>query len=208
MIYISFDIGIKNLALCIINECESKVTIIDWRVISLAQSKKEVKGINEIAERLYVELDSIVGQLNDLGFSKIDSVLIENQPSNLNGIMKTIQLLIFSYFNLLKHWDNIVSDVILVNASLKLQTHSIIPPSRQDTTIKYTKREKYVNNKKDSIEICKYYIKNDEKLLGFFNSNKKLDDNADTFLQTISYIRKNGNKIESVKLDEKNIMSL
>jgi len=205
MIYVSFDIGIKNLALCIIKEENNIVTVINWKVIELAQAKKEVRGVNEIAERLYVELDSIVGELNDLGY-KPDKVLIENQPSNLNGIMKTIQLLIFSYFNLLKHWDNIVKDVILVNASLKLQTHSMLPPSRQ-TDIKYTKREKYINNKKDSIEICKYYIKDDEKLMKYFNSNKKMDDNADTFLQTISYIRKNGNKIEKVTLDDKHLFT-
>ena len=93
-----------------------------------------------------------------------------------------------------------------VNASLKLQTHTIIPPSRQDTKVKYTRKEKYINNKKDSIEVCKYYIKNDEKLLNFLNSNKKLDDFSDAFLQTISYIRKNGNKIENVSLDDKNIL--
>lgn len=204
MIYVSFDIGIKNLALCVIKEDTNNVTVINWKVIELAQTKKEVRGVNEIAERLYVELDSIVGELNDLGY-KADKVLIENQPSNLNGIMKTIQLLIFSYFNLLKHWDNIVKDVILVNASLKLQTHSMVPPSREHN-VKYTKREKYINNKKDSIEICKYYIKDDDKLMEYFNSNKKMDDNADTFLQTISYIRKNGNKIEKVTLDDKNLL--
>lgn len=205
MIYVSFDIGIKNLALCIIKEEGSNVSVIDWKVISLAETKKEVKGVNEIAERLYVELDSIVGQINDLGYNIIDTVLIENQPSNLNGIMKTIQLLIYSYFNLLKHWDDIVKNVILVSASLKLQNHSIIPPSRQDTSKKYTRREKYINNKKDSIEVCKYYIKDDNKLLEYFNSNKKMDDNADTFLQTIAYIRKNGNKVEKVILNEKNL---
>jgi len=208
MIYVSFDIGVKNLALCIINQTDDEINIIDWKIIALAQSISEAKNINETAEKLYIELDNIIGQLNDMGFSKIDFVLIEDQPSNLNGLMKKIQYLIFSYFNLLKHWDNAVSQVILVNPSLKLQTHSIIPPSRKDKTIKYTRREKYINNKKDSVEICKYYIKDNEKLSTFFTSNKKLDDYADTLLQTVSYIRKKGNKIESVSIDDKNIMTL
>jgi hypothetical protein len=208
MIYVSFDIGVKNLALCIINQTDDEINIIDWKIIALAQSISEAKNINETAEKLYIELDNIIGQLNDMGFSKIDFVLIEDQPSNLNRLMKKIQYLIFSYFNLLKHWDNAVSQVILVNPSLKLQTHSIIPPSRKDKTIKYTRREKYINNKKDSVEICKYYIKDNEKLSTFFTSNKKLDDYADTLLQTVSYIRKKGNKIESVSIDDKNIMTL
>lgn len=206
MIYISFDIGVKNLALCIIKEYEENVSLIDWRIISLAESKKDAGNIKETTETLYAELDNIIGSLNELEITTIHTVLIENQPSNINGIMKTIQWLIFSYFNLLKHWDNLVENVILVNASLKLQTHTIIPPSRQDTKVKYTRKEKYINNKKDSIEVCKYYIKNDEKLLNFLNSNKKLDDFSDAFLQTISYIRKNGNKIENVSLDDKNML--
>ena len=40
MIYISFDIGIKNLALCIISQDNNIINIIDWRVITLADKKK------------------------------------------------------------------------------------------------------------------------------------------------------------------------
>ena len=43
MIYISFDIGIKNLALCILKNENEKIYIIDWRVIELAEKKKRSK---------------------------------------------------------------------------------------------------------------------------------------------------------------------
>ena len=40
MLYVSFDIGIKNLALCIL-KCENdSIEIIDWRVITLVEKKK------------------------------------------------------------------------------------------------------------------------------------------------------------------------
>lgn len=209
MIYVSFDIGIKNLALCILEEVDDVVSIIDWKVITLSNTKKEIKGINDISARIYNELDEIILNLNNIGYEKINKVIIENQPSNLNGIMKTVQHLIFSYFNLSKHWFNNVDEVILINPSLKLQNHSYVPSSNvnKDSTQKILKKDRYKKNKTDAIEVCKYYIKDDSELLGFFNSHKKKDDLADTCLQVISYIRKNENLIEKIIINDKNIIN-
>ena len=193
MIYISFDIGIKNLALCILENKDNNITIIDWRVITLADKKKDVNGLNLISEILFYELDNIIGCIEELNYDTIDYVIIENQPSNLNGIMKSIQLLIFSYFSLLKHWDKFIGQVLLINASLKLQYHSYKPeplikidPNR---TKKEQKRDKYRNNKNDGIEITKYYIKDNKFLHDYFTKHKKKDDLADSLLQSIVYMR-------------------
>jgi len=205
MIYISFDIGVKNLALCILNETENQtVHILDWTIISLAESKRQIKGVNNIAEVLYYELDNIMGKLETLNIMRVDKVIIENQPSNLNGIMKTIQFLIFSYFDLLRHWDKRVGEVILINASVKLQHHSFVPLT--NTMEKLSRQEKYKLNKKQGIEICSYYIRNDESLKLFFNSHKKKDDLADTCLQTLAYMRKKGSNVEEVFLNLDNFL--
>ncbi len=209
MIYISFDIGIKNLALCILEYNNNEISIIDWRVITLFDKKKDVNGINSLSEILFLELDNIIGLLKELNHDYIDYVLIENQPSNLNGIMKTVQLLIFSYFSLLNHWDKIVDNVLLINASLKLQNHNYNPdiPIKIDTTKtkKQQKNDKYRINKYLGIEITKYYIKNNTFLNEYFIKYKKKDDLADTLLQTVSYIKKKFNvTIESVSLSDKN----
>ena len=74
MIYISFDIGVKNLALCILKKT-NKIEILDWRIISIADSKKELKGIDDISERVYYEMDNIVGFIKENGYEKIDYVL-------------------------------------------------------------------------------------------------------------------------------------
>jgi hypothetical protein len=222
MIFISFDIGVKNLALCVLRHTTDTIEIIDWNVITLADKKKQIKGVNNIAEVLFYELDNIVGKLDGLGIKYIDKVIIENQPSNLNGIMKTIQHLIFSYFDLLRHWDKIVGEVVLINPTHKLQNHTYVPSSRIQSTsepsvdqqvqtktkTKTSRRDKYKNNKQDSIEVCKYYIRNDTKLQEFFGSHKKKDDLADTCLQTVSYIRKNcgGSLIEDVCLAPDNVL--
>ena len=200
MIYISFDIGIKNLAVCILKKTD-KLTILDWRIISLAEKKKDIKGIDDISERIYMELDNIIGDLKEKGINTIDYVLIENQPSNLNGLMKTIQYIIYCYFSLLKYWDKIVDNVVLVNASLKTKTHDFKPDIQvkmedvqKAKTAKNSKgfrSDKYKMNKQTSIEICKHYIKDDVHLCEIFDSNKKKDDLCDACLQAVSYIRLN-----------------
>lgn len=211
MLYISFDIGVKNLALCILKQTDSLIKVIDWRVITLAEKKKDINGLNTISENLFYELDNIVGSIEELKYEKIDYVLIENQPSNLNGIMKSIQLLIFSYFMLLKHWDKLNMNVLLINASLKLQYHTFKPEPLikidSQRTKKEQKRDKYRNNKNDGIEITKYYIKDNKILYYYFTKHKKKDDLADTLLQTVSYIKKNNNLvIEEVSISENNLL--
>ena len=197
--YISFDIGIKNLAMCILEKTEEEIHILDWRIISLAEKKKDIKGIDDIAERIYMELDNVVGGLKDKGIESIDYVLIENQPSNLNGMMKSIQYIIYCYFSLLKYWDKIVENVVLVNAGLKTKSHDYKPDVqvKMDETPKSAKNakgfrnDKYKMNKQTSIEICKNYIKDDETLCDIFDNNKKKDDLCDACLQAVAYIRTN-----------------
>ena len=68
MIYISFDIGIKNLALCILSQDNNIINIIDWRVITLADKKKSVSGLTLISEILFYELDNIIGSIQELKY--------------------------------------------------------------------------------------------------------------------------------------------
>jgi hypothetical protein len=168
--------------------------IIDWRIIVLADSKKEIKGIEDISERIYMAMDNIMGDLKNKNINVIDYVLIENQPSNLNGIMKTIQHIIYGYFSLIKFWDKDINNVLLINASLKTKNHKYvinIESGKQEDpkNKKGFRRDKYKNNKLLSIELCKEYISEDENLKKLFNENKKKDDLSDACLQAISYIR-------------------
>lgn len=202
MIYISFDIGVKNLALCILRKTD-KIEVLDWRIIALADSKKELKGIDDISERVYYEMDNIIGFLKEQEINIIDYVLIENQPSNLNGVMKTIQHIIYNYFSLIKHWDKEVENVVLVNASLKSKTHNYVSDIKPEENAKNFRRSKYLYNKKLSIDICQNYIKDNQRLLDIFVNNKKKDDLSDACLQAVSYIRTN---IKNESLDNYNVL--
>ena len=252
MKYLSFDVGIKNLAYCLINkedyviedwgilnisidplcehcnaktgqQCDKSAKYISPEGLHLCSSHKNLKSYKDlktknIPKKKNPVLDlgkNMVEILNEKkNFLEVDTVLIENQPSNLNGIMKTVQLLIFSYFSLLNHWDKIVDNVLLINASLKLQNHNYNPdiPIKIDTTRtkKQQKNDKYRINKYLGIEITKYYIIDNELLKNYFLKHKKKDDLADTLLQTISYIKKNNDKliIDNVNISDNNLIDL
>jgi hypothetical protein len=60
----------------------------------------------------------------------------------------------------------------------------------------------YQKNKKLSIHIVEYLLKDNKKLLDFFNGNNKKDDLADSLLMTLHYFEK-ANLIKIRKDDKK-----
>ena len=81
MIILSFDIGIKNLAYCMLDSEDG--TILDWNLI-------DCTGVNETL-RVIEELD----QLEHL--READVILLEKQPS-FNPKMRNISTAIYVYF--------------------------------------------------------------------------------------------------------------
>lgn len=188
----SFDIGIKNLAYCILYLNEDKtVTIKKWDIIKLLEDDEKCKGfsLNEITTRMYNKLNT---ELEDYDITEI---LLENQPCLKNPVMKSIQMIIYSYFQ----YQTIllgreIKNIKLINASNKLKVgknlHEI---NNKDEIIKI--KSKYTRNKKLAIEytnwILQHRINNYEEWNKYFNNNKKKDDLADAFLQGLYYINLN-----------------
>ena len=86
--YIGWDIGIKNLAYCIIqniDEQKLKYKILDWNILDISVTTK-VKKIHKIIENVIKTFNS------NKHFLEVDIVLIENQPCMKNPIMKSIQI--------------------------------------------------------------------------------------------------------------------
>ena len=193
LVTLSFDIGVKNLAVAAI-DTEYKIHV--WKVIALAETKEKIPGLNEISGRLFMALDELVG--TDLEGCVIERVLLENQPSRLNGSMKSIQMMIYSYFQLRRHWEGLVADVLMVAASGKLKHHEydpgvpVVAPGRKPKT-------GYELNKWKAIQIARHYIKDDATLVKHFETYKKMDDLSDALLQAISWLRKRGDDVQAVK---------
>ena len=113
---LSFDIGIKNLAYCILNyntEDNSDITIIKWNIIPLLDKNEKCKGfpLDELTKRMYE-------QLNKEFYSyDIDIVLLENQSVCQKRYLATFQKLIEDFLFEQRHR---LLNLILHKAVLKL----------------------------------------------------------------------------------------
>jgi hypothetical protein len=176
----SFDIGIKNLALCIIDKQEN---IHHWEVLDISGSTNHV-----ICKRMVTQLDEIKLLEN------IKTILIEKQPS-FNPKMRIVQGYVETYFLIRSLDKNINPKIVNYSAKHKLKCHVCEIPE------KITKlKSEYSQRKKISIlhtqEIIK--IKQTEEIISLFVASKKKDDLADSFLQALSYIRYNEEKSSMV----------
>ena len=215
--YLSFDVGIKNLAYCVL--CKDK-KIKDWGIINLnenpccdvklkkkcdKQSTYEVKGDPNVKycctahskkfpkkKKLNTNHDLLkisqlcVSKLRELDIKEVGSVLIENQPALKNPVMKSIQMMIYTFFVM----DGVMSEsskiekIHMVNARNKLKVY-------KGPKIECNKKGKYAQNKYLSVEYTKEMIKDEEECFQeLFKESKKKDDLADAYLQGIYWIEK------------------
>ena len=229
MYFIGWDIGIKNLAYCIIekkaddsecireleiinlidepknykcicinknkNKCKGKATYISKSNLEITycnkhykllseKEKKDVKlikspkkcnkySLEDLGQRLFKQLDE-----NPL-FTKCENIIIENQPVLKNPTMKSIQIMLYSYFLIKNKNINVIK---LVNASNKLKVYKGKVPDDEKEKLNNIK-DKYRKNKMTAILHASLMI-NDKEKLDYFNSHKKKDDLADAFLMT------------------------
>jgi len=222
MSILSFDIGIKNLAYCLL--CKDTQEIKDWGIINISCDDNcqyiNTKGIacdksakhqttwfeNEIHlcpshtklkkytpplkkkfkkiktnNSIYNIGRKMIEKLDEL-FSDIElnEIIVENQPSLKNPTMKSIQMMVYTYFLI----NNENANLEMINARNKLKVYN---GPKIDCEIK----DKYKKNKYLAIKYCHHMIKeNEDKFIQLYNESKKKDDLADCYLQGIYYINK------------------
>ena len=193
---LSFDVGIKNLAFCLLeidlqkkslneNNLYEISKIIDWGIINNVENDKKCSkiGLDCLSKSCILNLDK-----HNFYNRKIDLVLIENQPCLKNPQMKSIQMIIYSYFMIkgVLNENSQIKQIKLISASKKLDVYN-------GPIIECNLKSKYSRTKKLSILYTKYILelKKDELNLEIFSLNKKKDDLADCFLQGLYFIKKN-----------------
>ena len=172
---ISFDIGIKNMAYCAFDIENDQWRVSAWKIIDL-----DSDGIHEIAQTIIKRFDEefhgeFRKEIHD-EFRNI-CILIENQPCLKAPKMKSIQMIVYTYF-LMKGCGTI----LFKSACNKLRV------SKSEKSIK---KLNYNERKEKSIELAYQYfdINNmSQEHQNFFTCSLKKDDLSDCFLQGVHYI--------------------
>ena len=185
---ISFDVGIKNLAYCVIDYDASKplvdgvafpenekerASIVGWQVVVACAIKRPT--VPDISDGVYARLDEIYEE-----HGAPDVVLIENQPCIRNPSMKTVQVMIYSYYVMRDRLQRSTESddhrvrVHFVNAGLKL-------------TGLCSSRE-YRERKRASIQAAAPYLSS--SAAPSKTTAKKRDDLADCLLQALQWLRR------------------
>jgi hypothetical protein len=171
---LSFDVGIKNLSYCILEQNENVTNISSWNNICITNENIKHVKLESLTENV---LQCLIDNFNEQ--CDVDIVLIENQPSLKNGLMKTISVIIYTYFNLLKIQFGLIESVQFISACNKLKCKK--SPSSKVKSYKERKALSIALTKQYLEEICPGKIE-------WFNEQKKCDDLADAFLAAIHHL--------------------
>ena len=226
MSVLSFDIGIKNLCFCELND---KGKILDWAIVNISNdvpcehkmkngkccdkpgtfiykckldnsemylctshSKNKcydkVKKFNNPKNNIFHISQNLVKKLDEFKFIErnITDVIVENQPSLKNPTMKSIQMIVYSYFlvNGICKDDSSIVGLEMINARNKLKVYKGEP-------IKCDIKETYKRNKYLAVKYCeKMIVDEEQKFIDLYNDSKKKDDLSDSYLQGIYYLNK------------------
>lgn len=179
--------GTKKLYECL--SCPKKATKICLQTDKFYCGKCIPKDTNNDFDDLMINKNVAKTSLNKLGLSLVrrldehpefltaDTIDIENQPSLKNPTMKSVQMILYSYFLIKNQQLGRKVSLNLVSARNKLKF------SIENDAIKETKKIKdnYKRNKKLAIDFTRYFLDGDE-WLNFFEKHSKKDDLADCFL--------------------------
>ena len=170
--YLSIDVGIKNLAYLVYDK-----EIIEWKVIELCDKSQNASKLNmiEVGKKLFEALETIQYPIKD--------IIIENQIGQNAIRMKMLQGMITLYYI-----SKGLTQIHYWNAGNKL---------KQFIKTKTT----YSQRKKASVQITREIITNAyPSQQSYFETHKKKDDLADCLLQLLDFLRKQEKLPESINL--------
>ena len=161
---LSIDVGIKNLAMCLLDEYKNNL-VVEWDVDGIPPQHRDGVYVS-----MRDHLDARPWVLN------AKTILIEKQPDR-NKKMVSVMHFLYSYF-IIKCPK---SETILYDARHK------IPDVAGPGKAQYNKR------KKVSIERCEDFIRSNSinsHWIDTFVKSKKKDDLADTVMQALSFVNR------------------
>jgi len=219
---LSIDVGIKNLSYVDASVAEEEggggggdrgwsVDVVDWGVLDITEGCTDPSKMIRDPDRLS---QNVLCKLNERFFEErrsdapYDHIIIENQPVIKNPVMKTIQVVIFTFFQTVRMFFGGIENVRLVSAASKLD--AVIPDGEARNT-------KYSDKKKMSVATCKELLRRcsspgegavaaedawphrvgrvllssfsiEDEHRARFETSRKKDDLADALLQCIAFL--------------------
>ena len=180
------------------NKCDKSATVITGSGKRLCNSHKKNKEYKDLKVKkvpkkpnptLHIG-DNIVKRLDEKNFLDVHDVIIENQPALKNPTMKTVQMMLYSYF-LIKGYTSdtsAVKNIEMINARNKLKAYR---GPKIESPFSKEKKNAYKINKYLAIEYCKHMVQSEKKCFqDMFLGSKKKDDLSDSFLQGVFWILK------------------
>ena len=173
---LSIDVGIRNLAMCMIDESTQAIKY--WDVSGIPPEHKDglYPCFREYLEERKWVLDA-------------STILIEKQPGQ-NKTMKTVENFLHAYFVI----KSPKSETIIYDARHK------VPGVAGSGKARYRQR------KQTAIARCKEFVEqgpSNKNWIEHFTKSKKKDDLADTVLQALSYINRIKPKKEEIAKKKK-----
>jgi hypothetical protein len=155
-----------------------------FETFEIKKEKKELvrtMSVLLLATRLYEHLNNLKDILLD-----VDEIIIENQPVLKNPTMKTVQILLYSYFVMNGIMKEKVKNIHFFSASKKLEAFDDVDGKIMKTLSHLSGQ--YQVNKKAAILFTQEMIKRNPKWFNFFNTHHKKDDLADAYLTNCYFI--------------------
>lgn len=180
---LSIDVGIKNLSYCVIDANHDCVLVTDWKNVCITDKNCKKVKVEQVTECM---LETLMEHFAD--DFQADIVLIENQPMLKNGLMKTVAVIIYTYFNMLKIMHGNVGEVKFISASNKLKQNTLTPETQQAPQALQSKTT-YKERKNLSICLARQQLDTVAPMFKeWFENQSKKDDCSDALNQGLYYI--------------------
>lgn len=182
MLFLSIDVGIRNLAYVVlfVDTEEKSSTIIDWNIMEMCEKDENACKIDNV--KIGIRMKAKMCKL--LEKFVFDKIIIENQIGQNAIKMKSIQSLLMMFF-IMQNYE--YGQIINYNAANKLK-HFL---GKKKTT--YTERKKMSKNITEKVCELQY-----SEWYAFFTKSKKKDDLSDCLLQLLDYLIKNEHLSKSI----------
>lgn len=209
-VYVSFDVGIKNLAFCVCRRdaVGGKLNVVCWRNVDIGVKKSDAA----VTDALLNVLDAIA--FGDEHFEGVSGssdvhVLIERQPSKGRKLMSVIQSYIEAFFKTCsKYHGGLCVRVHVVSPKCKSSRFLPSGPSGPSVSVQTiaggargrarsaARNARYRNNKRASVEAITTMLRSGgvvapPDVTELFLTPKrglKLDDLADSLLQLVCFL--------------------